>query len=331
MLTKRLVIGAMTGIAIIGLFFLFIQIEAFWALNSLQNTPHATLKETLDDPEQVELLHLNQAASPIELGFPSAEEFSLSARGTRLSGWYVPPAKDNSQVAILFAHDIGQNRLALLNLLAATRETGQSSSFHFFLPDLGGSGPSESHSHLFGYGYAEDLILCMVALQQEKNIQSFILFGVGAGGMGALLALAHPQYQATLRQRGIQINGLILESPISNTEGYLRQELASRSEYVQSAAVWQFNQRVDGNLPLMQIRALAELPPLPVLILQNIGDQQTTTDLLLVETQQLPSANEKSTPIQVELFDGEEHGRICLHPTYRRRYIELLAQFLKSF
>ncbi len=72
----------------------------------------------------------------------------------------------------------------------------------------------------------------------------------------------------------------------------------------------------------MRLSFLLKKTDYPIIILQNIGDETTPTDVLLAELQEIPD-------IQLELFDGVEHAGMILHPGYKNRYIELIKTFLK--
>jgi pimeloyl-ACP methyl ester carboxylesterase len=71
----------------------------------------------------------------------------------------------------------------------------------------------------------------------------------------------------------------------------------------------------------MKLSVLLQKTEYDVLVLQNIGDEVTSTPLLLEELREIPD-------VQLEIFDGVDHANMILHPDYKNRYMQAISTLL---
>ncbi|MEM1137083.1 MAG: hypothetical protein AAGI07_14695, partial [Bacteroidota bacterium] len=126
-----------------------------------------------------------------------------------------------------------------------------------------------------------------------------------------------------LKDLGISIEGLILDSPVSNVTKFIHHKNNNVAYPFILATEYLFNREVDGYLKYMRLGSLLKKTDYPSIILQNIGDEVTPTDQLLTELYEVSS-------VQLELFDGVEHGGMILHPSYKIKYLNNVKTFLQD-
>jgi pimeloyl-ACP methyl ester carboxylesterase len=310
-------------VALLTVIALGMLIGSYIIINRSTNTTQLTLERVLDDQQMRSSFGIVNKIKPEDYGLNAEEVVFPSADKTTLSGWFIRSKDSTVQECMVLVHGLQSNRLATLQFLGMFQELGKDQAFHFLLLDLRNAGNSGPGDPLMGYKYAEDIASALVAIQAKEKIRRFTLYGTGAGALGTLVALNRQDLGLFLQQRGVTVTRLIMDSPLSNVEEYIRRKTDSPSEFLLKAALWGFNRKIQGYMEGMRLRTLAKRPDLSVLILQNIGDEVAPTDILLSEIDQLPN-------ISLELFDGEEHAGMLQHPVYRQRYKKAVAAFLKE-
>lgn len=297
-------------------------LKSWQFVNKTLHHEKTSLQEVLESSDLRTQFGIGVTSSPSDYHFTTFTEEEFSATdGVPLAAWFVQSAARKDAPCLVFAHGRETNRLKTMKYLELVRQAGLQGQFHIFLPDLRNSGSSGKADNLLGYGYALDLQASLLHLQKKYGIKKFVLYGFDTGAMGSLLAATLPEIHQPLKERQINISGLVMDSPLSNAEEYLRRNMNGASEITYSLGTWMFNNRAGQHLDRMRLGVLGSHPQLPVLVLQNLGDEQTPTDMLLSEVGNAPH-------VELELFDGEDHCRIFTNPKYRQKYVQRVKNFL---
>lgn len=262
--------------------------------------------------------------APSDYGFNNSIEIKYNSfDGTQLSGWLIKSSKVDAKKCIVLIHDRESNRIEMLKYLQLIKDLKLENEYHIVLPDLRNSGNSEEGETLMGYKFSEDITALVGLLNTQLKIEEVTLYGVGMGAISAAIAVRRRDLQGYLQEKNVYVTSLILDSPYSNVKAQVQRNGNAYAEIIQNVAFYLFDNRVEGYLDYMRLGALLDQVDQQVLILQNIGDEITPTDLLLSEL------NENNW-VKLELFDGDEHGNIYPHPSYKNKYLKLVKDFFNE-
>ncbi|MBT29424.1 MAG: hypothetical protein CMO01_07145 [Thalassobius sp.] len=306
------------AILLVGTFFLF-SLDTFYKTVFF---PKLTIDAALQDKKIKTELGIGEITSPEKLGLAVKTIQFESFDGTQLNAWFIPAKNSSSNQCIIFCHDRHSNRLEGMKYLEAFKKAGILDEYSVLLPDLRNSGVSEDAKTFLGYKFAEDIVTGATVVKSQFGISNFVFFGTGMGATAAAISMRRSDMAKHLNSMDIHVEGLILDSPISNVQSYITRNNKDISYPLVASALFLFNRNVEGYMDYMRLSFLLKKTDYPIIILQNIGDETTPTDVLLAELQEIPD-------IQLELFDGVEHAGMILHPGYKNRYIELIKTFLK--
>ncbi|UZR92948.1 alpha/beta hydrolase family protein [Chondrinema litorale] len=306
------------AILLVGTLFLF-SLDTFYKTTFF---PKLTIDETLSDEKYITELGIGELTSPEKLGLAVKTIQFESFDGTKLGAWFIPSKDSSSNQCIIFCHDRHSNRLEGMKFLDAFKKAGLLDKYSILLPDLRNSGVSEDAKTFIGYKFSEDIITGATVVKSQFGISNFVFFGTGMGATAAAISMRRADMVNHLNSMDIHVEGLILDSPISNVKTYITRNNKDIFYPLVAGSLFLFNRNVEGYMDYMKLSFLIKKTDYPVIILQNIGDETTPTDVLLAELQEIPD-------IQLELFDGVEHAGMILHPGYKNRYIELIKTFLK--
>ncbi|MBX2840469.1 MAG: hypothetical protein KTR26_01760 [Flammeovirgaceae bacterium] len=261
---------------------------------------------------------------PSDYGYKNSIEIKYNSfDGTKLSGWLIRSKDTDTKKCLVLIHDRYSNRIEMLKYLQIIKELQLENEYHIVLPDLRNSGNSEQSKTQMGYKFSEDIISLVGVLNVQLKIQEVCFYGVGMGAISAAIAVRRRDLQSYLQEKNVFIESLILDSPYSNVKEQIKRNGNGYAEIIQNSSLYFFNNTVEGYLDFMRLGALLEKVEQRVLILQNIGDEITPTDLLLSELN-------GNNLVKLELFDGDEHGNIYPHPSYRNKYLKLVKDFFKE-
>lgn len=285
------------------------------------NSKKVSIEQVLEDDSLKVHLGIGNEHNPKDLGLSFTTVTFNSFDNTPLEAWNIPSLKP-SEKCLIIAHDINSNRLEGIKYLKAFKKSGLLDDYHILMPDLRNAGVAGDGSTLMGYRTAEDIVTCMTLVKEQFNIGTFVLFGIGQGAIASAIALKRADLQKHLNNLDLKVSALILDSPWSNVSKVIEKKHENITKPIASAVNYYFNNNVDGYLDYMRLGFLLKKTDYETLILQNIGDEVTTTPMLLEELRAIPS-------VQLELFDGDEHARIILHPGYKQRYLNAIKNLLK--
>jgi len=313
----------------LGVSFLIILVliwQGFQLLDEVTEGGHTSLDAVVDSPNLSQKLRLTEKPDPKAYGFTTVKELQLSSLdATPLRGWWLPT--EGASACVVFVHDRNGNRLTTLPFLEAVHQQREGMrNFQYLLPDLRNSGNSGKGDAFMGYHRAEDLLAFMLFVQQQSGVDRFVLYGFGTGAMAAVMTLCRDDLRAQLEGAGCKVVSLVLDSPMVNAYAHLERKSQENHRFFAAtilATAQQFsNWQTDGFFKKMKLSTL-EGQSLPVLVLQNLGDEQTPTDLLLLEVKNLQQS-------EVKLFDGEEHSGMFFNPKYKQQYLHTVGNFLAS-
>lgn len=305
------------SILLVGIFFVFTLDTYYKSINSEK----VTIDELLENDSLKIRLGIGQEQNPADLALSYKTITFNSFDNTSLEAWYIPSLKP-AKACLIISHDINSNRLEGMKYLQAFKKSGILNNYHILMPDLRNAGAAGNGTTLMGYKTAEDIVTCMTLVKESFNLDSFVLFGIGQGAIASAIALKRADLQNHINTLNLEVSALIMDSPWSNVSKVIRQKHETIAEPIAKAVSYYFNNNVDGYLNYMRLGFLLKKTDYETLILQNIGDEVTTTPMLLEELREIPS-------VQLELFDGDEHAKIILHPGYKQRYLSAIKNLLQ--
>jgi len=182
--------------------------------------PRFTHDDVFDNPELLAHFDINEARDPGDYGFENFTEVNYETLydGLNLNGWYIPSSKAGIEKTLMINHGRTSNRLKTMKYLEIIKDYGLDSLYNIFMPDLRNSGKSDEAKTGMGYEFAEDITGTMKMLQSKFNQNDFVLWGFSMGAMGSITSINRPDLKKKLIENGIQINKLILASPLANVE-----------------------------------------------------------------------------------------------------------------
>lgn len=141
------------------------------------------------------------------------ETIRFGSPGLVLEAWLIRAAHSRGLVVLFHGH--AQSKSSLLNEAAALYRLGYST----LLVDLRGSGGSDGNESSLGYHEADDVVASVKwARTFLPDLRPVILFGRSMGGAAVLRAVA---------EKGLEVNGLILESVFDNVLSAVRNRFAA--------------------------------------------------------------------------------------------------------
>ena len=161
-------------------------------------------------------------------------------------------------------------------------------------------------------------------LKDKYGMNNFTLYGFSQGAMGA--AIVSKLHVDSLRKKGLKIDKLILDSPISNVKKRIKQDAKKRKvpKFIVSIITRIFNFRVGNHLEKLRLSYL--LKRVPTLILQTKNDKATTYGMLMEEYNKIA----QNSNVQLKVFEKGAHIRIYAEPEYKEEYTKIVADFLRS-
>ncbi len=166
----------------------------------------AGLSDIILDPEEscfdlqasFDLLHLELAASPDEIGIPYEDWFVPLSAGEELHAWYLPAVQERGTIIVsMGASGSMACYLYIAQLLNAN-------GFSVAMYEYQGFGLSTGEASLATL--ANDLNTVLDHMRSETGKQSFTLYGISLGTVPSVaVAVARPKL----------VNGVILDSPLA--------------------------------------------------------------------------------------------------------------------
>lgn len=262
-------------------------------------------------------------------GFQDVEDVNFTSYydGIKLNGWYIP-AKHTSDKCIIFVHGRTSNRLKAMKYLALVDSLDLDLIYNIFIPDLRNSGKSQTATTYMGYKFAEDLLGAIHIMNKDKSQKTMVLYGFSMGGMAIQELIGDPGFKEDLKKEKINIERVILDSPLSNVREtlWLNSKEAGLPSFLFEIVWSKFDRAVGGKGDNLRMSYLLKNVSIPVLILQSHDDHTTPDFILRAELNIL----DKKDHIRVVYFSGTEHVRTFQNPEKMHKYIRVVSDFFND-
>ena len=298
-------------------FFVIAYMAIKYFLNQIEKYPRVTLEEIYNSKKLRQKYGIEDFINPLDFGF-NYKEVAYKSGKIQLYGWLLENKDSNK--AIILSHGRGTNRLGVLRYLTLLKELKLNEQYSIFIPDLRNSGKSDESKTYMGYCFGQDIFHTMEMLNDDYKINNFILYGFSQGGIGS--AISAKLYNEQLRKKGIKVDKMILDSPVSNVKKKIKDDARKRKvpKFIVSIVIRIFNIRVGGNLNKLHLSYL--LRRIPTLLIQSKQDGATPYGMLMSEYNDV--AQNKN--IYLKVFENGTHTRI--YPDYVEEYTKTVSDFL---
>ncbi len=317
-----LIIGSIVAILFIAAYYFVPQ----YALGLVKEYKPYTFERVLENDTMRVNYGIYENINPADYGYADYEEVTFKSiqDGNQLSSWYVP-SKRPSEMTILLVHGRWSNRLKTMKYLELIHASGLDTLYNVMLPDLRNSGRSEPAPTMMGYEFAEDISSNMLWLSETKDQSELVIYAFSMGAMATAILINRVDLMTPIHASGINIQKIILESPVANVDKILRIGGAKSGlpAFMLDRTMDLLNNEYDGFIEQMKFSLLLADTQIPILILQGTGDQSQPIEILEFELKTLTKGN-----LTYERFAGAEHVRIYQNPTHRERYTEVVQQFI---
>lgn len=289
--------------------------------------PRYTFELVTEDTAMVSDYAIGTNRNPADYGYPNYEEVDYKSLqdDIRLNGWYIPATKDSINRTLVISHGRTANRLKTMKYLQIIREFGLDSLYNVFIPDHRNSGKSQEASTAMGYEFSEDVTAVLKMLKANYGQDQFVLWGFSMGAMASATAMVRPDLQDFMQQENLNVEKLILASPLSNVYETMATAGADMGipRFIFDMSYSKFNGAYDGWIDNMKFSHLLGTNPRPTLILYGNGDHTTPSPILEQEITGL-------VHVEAHLFEGAEHVQLYTQPQHRARYGQLINDFLRK-
>jgi hypothetical protein len=265
---------------------IFIIASSIMILKNIMKPIHIKLEDVYNDEKLREDYGILDKKNPLDYGFEYREVVFCSHK-KRLKGWYIPSKEKRSENVIILLHGRTSNGLVVLEYLDMIKEKGLNEEYAIFMPDLRGSGDSDNGLTALGYYYKEDIFSAINYMKNAFNKKKIVLYGFSMGALGSAYAIE--KYYNKLLEKDIEIEALILDSPLSNSKERIIdrvKDLPLSSFYIKYAP-FLFNLVIGNNLKKLHLGYLLNKIPVPTLILQSLEDKTTKYSVLKDELKKL--------------------------------------------
>lgn len=295
-------------------------------INKIENYPRVSLEKSLNEVTKSKHRFICGKYSPAAFDMPFYE-ISYKSDNLNLYGWYIPV--EGATKTIIINHGRKNNRIFSIKFLQLFKDMNLNEKYNIFLPDLRNSGKSDISRTAFGYYFAKDIYNTILMLNEKFSTKNFILYGFSQGAMGS--ALASYLFKESLEKEKINIEKLILDSPVSNVRELLTQNSKigkyNMPKFLIKLILDKFNSRIDYRLDELKLSKILGL--IPTLILQSEKDDVTPYQMVKREYDVVKekSLNDKNVikPI-FKAFRRGQHVRIYLQ--YKWEYTDSIQNFL---
>ena len=236
-------------------------------------------------------------------------------------------AKKPSSKCIVFVHGRTSNRLKTMKYLSLVDSLSLDTTYNIFIPDLRNSGKSQESKTLMGYKFGEDVTATLLMLIDQYEQDNFLLYGFSMGAMAIGNATGRSALRKQIDEKGIMIEGIILDSPLANVKETLKDQtsMLPLSNIFFPKIIDLYAEQTDDFAENMRLSKL--LPnDIPTLILQSKDDQLTLSKNLELELGRM----EDYQNLHVDFFEGPGHVKLFQDEDTRIDYIESIRRFMKT-
>ena len=214
-----------------------------------------------------------------------------------------------------------------MKYLQLIKDTGLDTLYNVMIPDLRNSGESGLGDTMVGYEFSEDITTNLLWLNDEKEQTEIILYGFSMGAMAVATLPNREDLNSRLKDAGISISKIIMDSPVAHVERILRRggEETGLPHFVLDRTMDLLNEEYDGFPSKMTLSNLLDGLKIPVLILQGTEDISQPIDILEDELEKLTGSD-----ISYASYEGAEHVRIYQEDRHRSDYELRIQQFING-
>ncbi len=336
------VISIIIAISIIGYFFI-LPLFIDKLVEQVTTYDRITHQQVFDSEEmRTTYYDIHDNKNPGDYGYNNWREVnynSLYDAHIKLSAWWVQSAsEDNGGIkapVIMLSHGRTANRLKPMKLLAMFKQLGLDTHYNFFIPDHRNSGKSSKAVTAMGNKFAEDIAAATFYCQDNFASNQFTYYSFSMGAMATAVFLHRNDLQREWKSRGIVVEKIVLDSPLSNIDATLRGVDLPLPAFILDAGLNKFAKQIttsDGTpyYHEMHLGNLLQNVDVPVLILNNKGDQTTRQSVLEPELQLL----EDKPNIQTEFFEpGDDEPlsqrHVQMYTNHKQQYIKVIEKFFQ--
>ena len=277
--------------------------------------------------------------NPTDYGFKDWKEVSYTSlydKEVKLGGWWIPSATADSSRVIMISHGRTANRLKPMKFLTLFKELGLDTTYNYFIPDHRNSGTSSPAQTQLGNKFAEDIAAATFYLQDNYGVTNFTYHSFSMGAMATCIFLDRADLEKQWKEKGITVEQLILDSPLSNIEETMKVAgknmgfpafITNKGIEILADSI----QTPDGKsyFSEMKVSNLLKDVTCPIIILQNKGDLSTPFPILEKELEKMEGMKNITT-VFFEPTEGEPENQlhVQMYSQYKADYTKAIKQFL---
>lgn len=316
-------VAVLAGVALVA----FLGAAAFFT-HRIRTHPVMTFDRARTDPAQIAEFGLKGRDDPAAWGLPfRSAAFRSAPDGLALSLWYVPPTDTSAtDCAAVFVHGRHDNRLKALKYLPLLQRSGALARCAAVFPDLRGSGRSARGASDMGWQHAEDLTSTLEYLARTHGTRRVMLYSFSMGALSTSAMLTRPDLQRRLYAAVLQIDRVVMDSPLASAEGVVRYNGQQKGLPVPlvNAALAGFGLYAEPDV--LRIGPFLQTAGIPVLLLHGLRD--TTTPFALVEAE---GRYRFSSRVRVVTLPEGDHVKLLNNPQTAGRYRAEVVPFLAAW
>lgn len=284
-----------------------------------------TFDKVLTDTVLCRKFGIGDHTKPEDYGYKSDNINFQSIDGTKLNGWYIP-ANTHTNHCIILVHGRTSNRLKTMKYLELIDSLKLDTLYNIFIPDLRNSGKSQPSKTYMGYKFGEDVLSSILLVNSQYNQNKILLYGFSMGAMAILNATGRDDLTKLYKNKNLDIEKIIFDSPLVNVKKTLKAESPSllSANIIFTDIFKMYSDQIKGFGDNMKLSVLLN-PDIPTLVLQSRDDHTTRVEILEGELNTL----DKSAKIETVYFHGP--GHVQLFQEKKSKYMDAVESFLLEY
>jgi len=320
---KIIIIGSITTI----LFGLAFGLATFM-VGKVESFKKLTHSDVLATKKMRDHYGIGTKGNPADYGYENYKTYKYKSvkDKTELEAWYVDSTQKNPDHNLLIIHGHHANKLRTTKYLDIVKKYKLDAKYSIMIPDMRNSGNSQKAPVSMGYLFAEDIYTSMIFINKTFGTKKFTLYAFSLGAMGTMVLLDRKDLMDDLKKKGISIEKIIFDSPLTNTRESLIYLGTQKGfpEVLLSYAFWAYNIKRDGYPSKMRLHKLYKKITIPLLILQAKDDPKDFYNAMQKEMKLF-----KNDAIRVQTFETGHHVKIYQNPRVKALYTKTVVNFLK--
>ncbi len=314
----KIIILAISTVLFIGLIIVIVFIKKY--INKIENFKKLDLTDVYNNVDLCIEYNIGNKRDPKDYGFDYYEEEYLEKSDEiLLKSWHIPAKYTDSKKAILFVHGRGSNRLNNLQYLEILKKMEVYKDYHVILPDLRNSGESDKSKTSMGFGVAKDIYAIITEANRKYGIEQFVMYSFSMGALATMIT--YDMYRDEFAKKNIQIEKVIMDSPLSNIKKVLLYRSAKMKlpKILSYLAVTVFTRKLDKKH--RRLSKVIQSYKNPVLIIQSKEDE--TTPIKYLKNEKL----DRFENVKINYFDKGMHVALY-NKDNKNGYEKIVKDFL---